>query len=196
LRAQALMLVGWSTLLRRSELVARTRRDWHPTPDGDDGLLQVARTKGKKRVQERYVIPRAREKLDDWLGEAGLTAAGIAEDHPAFPRLNRNGVVSRRRPKALHPGEVNLVYKDAGRRAGLSELEVKRIAGHSTRIGATHALAANGASLLQVQQAGGWDSPQMPALYLRQQAAREGAMAQWARDQDPALATPPRPPRP
>jgi len=55
------------------------------------------------------------------------------------------------------------------------------VAAHSTRIGATHALAEAGTDVLQVQQDGGWKSPQMPASYLRGQKARSGGMAQWFR---------------
>jgi integrase len=183
LRTQALVLIAWSTMLRRSELVARRVCDWRPAADRYDGTLFVERTKGKKKVQFRYVTPPARAQLERWLEAAGLTGERVPEEMPLFPRLNRNGLVSRTAPKALHPNEVALAFKDVARRGGLSELEVKRIAGHSTRIGATHALAKSGASLLQVQQAGGWESPQMPAQYLREQEASDGAMAQWYQTQ-------------
>jgi hypothetical protein len=58
-----------------------------------------------------------------------------------FARLNRNGDPL---PKALHTNQVALIFKDAARRAGLPESEVARIAGHSTRIGATHELSRYG----------------------------------------------------
>src|SRR5262249_33697099 len=51
LRAKALVLTGFSTMLRRSELVARRRRDWQPNVDGDDGVMRIERTKGKKKLQ-------------------------------------------------------------------------------------------------------------------------------------------------
>jgi hypothetical protein len=65
--------------------------------------------------------------------------------------------------------------------AGFKKREIKMVAAHSTRIGATHALAEAGTDVLQVQQDGGWKSPQMPASYLRGQKARSGGMAQWFR---------------
>jgi hypothetical protein len=49
LRAKALVLIAWSTMLRRSELVARRAAEWRPAADRDDGTLLVERTKGKKK---------------------------------------------------------------------------------------------------------------------------------------------------
>jgi hypothetical protein len=77
--------------------------------------------------------------------------------------------------------EVALIVKDVARRAGFKKREIKMVAAHSTRIGATHALAEAGTDVLQVQQDGGWKSPQMPASYLRGQKACSGGMAQWFR---------------
>jgi len=99
-----------------------------------------------------------------------------------FVRLNRNG---QPLPKALHPNQVALIVKDLAHRAGYRKREINTIAAHSTRIGATHALAEAGTDVLQVQQDGGWKSPQMPATYLRGQRARSGGMAQWFRTLHP-----------
>jgi len=97
--------------------------------------------------------------------------------------LNRNRLAT---DKPLHANQVAVVFKDAARRAGLNERQVERIAGHSTRIGATHELGRAGASLTQLMRAGGWLSPQMPATYLRESEVKLGAMAQWARDRTEA----------
>jgi len=58
---------------------------------------------------------------------------------------------------------------------------VRRIAAQSIRIGATHALAESGVSVLEVMQEGGWKGPQMPARYLREVAVSSGGMARWSR---------------
>ena len=47
-----------------------------------------------------------------------------------------------------------------------------RVSGHSLRVGAAQSLAAAGAGLVQMQQAGRWQSPAMPAHY-----AARGAVA-------------------
>lgn len=174
LRAKALVTLAFSTMLRRSELVALEVTDFKPTPDAQDGTIRVRSSKADQAGHgaERYVSPEARRHLEAWLDAAGL------HDGPVFVRLNRN---AQPLPKALHPNQVALIVKDLARRAGFGKREINTIAAHSTRIGATHALAEAGTDVLQVQQDGGWKSPQMPATYLRGQRARSGGMAQWFR---------------
>jgi site-specific recombinase XerD len=174
LRAKALATLAFSTLLRRSELVALEVADFKLTQGADDGTVRVRSSKADQAGHgaERYVSAEARRHLETWLDAAGI------QDGPVFVRLNRNGAPLK---KALHPNQVALIVKDVARRAGFKEREIKMVAAHSTRIGATHALAEAGTDVLQVQQDGGWKSPQMPASYLRGQKARSGGMAQWFR---------------
>ena len=49
--------------------------------------------------------------------------------------------------------------------------------GHSPRVGMAQDLAANGASVVEMQLAGRWRSPVMPARYARNQSAARGAVA-------------------
>ena len=178
LRAKALVTLAFSTMLRRSELVALEVTDFKPTPDAQDGTIRLRSSKADQAGHgaERYVSPEARRHLEAWLDASGIHEGAI------FVRLNRNG---QPLPKALHPNQVALIVKDLARRAGFGKREIKTIAAHSTRIGATHALAEAGTDVLQVQQDGGWKSPQMPATYLRGQRARSGGMAQWFRARSP-----------
>ena len=46
--------------------------------------------------------------------------------------------------------------------------------GHSLRIGSAVSASAKGASLPQMQAAGGWTAPDMPAHYARQASVRTG----------------------
>jgi hypothetical protein len=73
------------------------------------------------------------------------------------------------------------MFKDLAPRAGYAEHEVAGIAGHSTRIGATHALGQAGFSNVLIQHDGGWNSPQMVGTYTRERQVKVGAMAQWFR---------------
>lgn len=52
-----------------------------------------------------------------------------------------------------------------------------RITWHSLRIGSAQELMVRRASLVALQDAGRWQSPNMPARYVRGQLAAEGAMA-------------------
>ena len=51
--------------------------------------------------------------------------------------------------------------------------------GHSPRVGMAQDLAANGAELPALMEAGRWESPTMPARYTRSQAAERGAVANY-----------------
>ena len=52
-----------------------------------------------------------------------------------------------------------------------------RVSGHSLRVGSAQSLAAAGAGLVELQEAGDWQSPAMPAHYARHQLAARGAVA-------------------
>ena len=51
------------------------------------------------------------------------------------------------------------------------------VSAHSFRIGSAQSLARRGATLPQLQTAGRWKSPLMPAAYCRNEAAGNGAIA-------------------
>ena len=53
------------------------------------------------------------------------------------------------------------------------------ISGHSLRVGSAVSLAQAGASVVEMQQAGRWKSPQMPAHYARVKEAERGAVARY-----------------
>ena len=46
-----------------------------------------------------------------------------------------------------------------------------RVSGHSLRVGSAQSLAAAGAGLVELQEAGDWQAPTMPAHYARHQFA-------------------------
>ena len=51
------------------------------------------------------------------------------------------------------------------------------ISGHSLRVGSAVSLAQAGASVVDMQNAGRWKSPQMPAHYAKAELAERGAVA-------------------
>ena len=62
------------------------------------------------------------------------------------------------------------------RRAGAADLE-GRFSGHSLRVGGAQSLASAGASVVEMQTAGRWQSPSMPGRYARGELAARGAVA-------------------
>ena len=101
----------------------------------------------------------------------GVVAAGIdAADAPLFPALDRWGRI-RDAGRAMQPRAVADVVRQRAAAIGL------RATGHSLRVGAAVSMASRGASLVAMQQAGGWTAPDMPAHYGRQASARSGPVA-------------------
>ena len=49
-----------------------------------------------------------------------------------------------------------------------------KVSGHSLRVGSAQELARNGASIAELQQAGGWISKSMPGKYVRHETAARG----------------------
>ena len=81
-------------------------------------------------------------------------------------------------PTALDAGQVARIYKAIAQLAGV---DVKRIAGHSTRIGVAHDLRAFGANDSEIMEAAGWTSLASLLRYLRGRNVEEGAMIRMAR---------------
>ncbi len=87
---------------------------------------------------------------------------------------------------ALHPGSIGPIWRAIIRRAFDSgalpdltrdDLEhwLKRISGHSTRVGLNQDLFASGEDLAGIMDALRWKSPRMPLAYNRNLAAENGA---------------------
>ena len=72
--------------------------------------------------------------------------------------------------RPLHSVYIGQFIKERCRRAG-----IKKISGHSLRVGGAQTFAAAGISPVDMQIAGRWSSPSMPALYVRGQMAGKTA---------------------
>ena len=177
LRAKALLAVSYSTMARRSELVALTARDLRFNPDTSDGVAIIRMTKvGREEV--RYLAQEAMTPLRAWLAHAEISYG------PVFLRFENTGLVGRR---AIQPQEVARIIQRVGRllnerrSGGETVWPVDHLAAHSTRIGAAHDMAAAGIDLTSIMHSGGWTDPKMPRYYTRELAARESGMARMMR---------------
>ena len=146
----ALCSVMWDGLLRQSEAVALYWQDVSKMPD-ETGRLRIRRSKNDP-FGKGYVVYLSRQTMKDLWAIRGKESGSI------FEMSTRT--VSRRIKAATH-------------RANLPG----NFSGHSPRVGMAQDLAANGASLVEMQQAGRWRRPEMPGLYTRNQSAERGAVA-------------------
>lgn len=136
----ALLLVGYASACRRSELAAMTIE--HVRRHGDEGfVIWLDRTKDEKdATKAREVgIPAVGgalcpvEALDVWLGMAEIAQG------PLFRRVTRYDTVGN---NALNPGSIAQILKALARAAGYSD---HLVAGHSLRSGHATTAAKNSA---------------------------------------------------
>ena len=166
LRDAALIAVMSDCLLRVSEAVALQVDDLQLEEDGT-ARLTIGRSKTDQEGEGTilYVGAPTVSRIRAWLAAASI------ESGPIFRRVRRGDKVIG--AKALSTRAARDIIK---RRAADADLQ-GRFSGHSLRVGSAQSLAAGGASLVEMQTAGRWQSPAMPGLYARGQLAARGAVA-------------------
>ena len=170
-RNRALLAVAYDTLLRRSELVALQVGDLIVERDGSATVL-VGRTKTDRegRGARLWVAPDSVALVNAWLERSGIAQGGLF-------RSLRHGVVGA----VLGAGEVSRIFKRMARDAELPIEAVEDISGHSTRVGATQDMIAEGIALAAIMQAGRWKTEESVSRYGERLLARRSAAAQLAR---------------
>ena len=166
-RDLALMMVMRELLVRRSGAVALDVAHLTFAKDGSATVL-IARSATDQEGQGavRWLSPRTVTHLRRWLTAAGITAG------PFFAAVNKGGAVGER----LTDWDVPRILK---RLAVLAGIDASGVSGHSCRVGMAQDLAAEGAELPAIMQAGRWKSPEMPARYAERMTAGRGAVAKF-----------------
>lgn len=155
LRDKAIILLGFATASRRSELVNLTTSDIERKARGIVVTIHAHKTneilrKGIVAVHSEYCPIRA---LDDWLDAAGIASG------PLFRAVNRYGNVA---DTALTPQVVAKVVKRAAQAAGLNPDE---FAGHSLRSGIVTASGQKGFNIQAGMKQTGHKTPGMVMRY-------------------------------
>ena len=170
IRNSAILRVMSDGLLRISEVV-ELRID-----DLEDNTLRIrfSKTDQEGEGEYLYLCKDTRLIVQKWLKRSGLTEGYL------FRRMTARGdnlYVNKDtgEPSALTADGVRKIIKQSAARVGLTE----KVSGHSLRIGTTVSLAQSGASLVDIQTAGRWKDPGMPAHYARAQFAERGAIARF-----------------
>ena len=165
LRDGALIAAMSDALLRVSEASALNVADMQRAEDGS-GTLTILRSKTDQQARGhvRYLGASTVVRIGAYLDRAGH------HDGPLFRRVYRG---DKPAPGRLSARSIRTIITRRAAAAGVTG----HVSGHSLRIGAAQSLAAAGAGLVELQQAGDWDSPTMPARYTRHQAAARGAVA-------------------
>ena len=166
LRDAAIISVMSEGLLRVGELAALTVEDLVWKADGSSRLtIRRSKTDQEGRGAVLFLGPAAVERIRAWLQASGIKKGAL------FRRFYQGGKVGNDVP--LSTVTVREIIQQRCTRVGVEGY----ISGHSLRVGGAQTLAAAGASLVELQTAGRWRSPEMPAYYSRSQQAARGAVA-------------------
>ena len=107
---------------------------------------------------------------------AWLSASGVAGG-PLFRSLRKDGTVGERLPAS----QVPRIYRAMAERAGLPPHVVRRISGHSPRVGAAQDMIAAGIGIPAIMQAGRWKNATMVQRYGERLLPKRNGAAQLAR---------------
>ena len=160
LRDAALIRLMSDCLLRISEAVA---------VDVGDIQKSTLRIKSSKTDQEGrgevlYVGGPTLKLIDRYCTSADIQSGAL------FRRIRRGDNITGER---LTDVSARRIIKARSKAAGVEGF----ISGHSLRVGSAVSLAQAGASVVDMQNAGRWKSPQMPAHYAKAELAERGAVA-------------------
>jgi integrase len=166
-----MLCVAYKTLARRGELVALEVKDLDFHPDGT-GLAMIRRGKTDAEGQGRvaYLSRETVRRLRAWLESAKIGEGAV------FRRLIGQAQIGG----PLNPGSIAPIFKRVASWIGMPEKTVKRVSGHSTRVGAMQDLAALDIDLAAITHAGGWKSTRMPLKYAEKINAARSGMAKMA----------------
>ena len=165
-RDRALLLLAYTLMARRSELVALNVGDFDVHPDGSATVTFERHKTGEQATS--YLTAPVMDVVRDWWNAAGINKGAV------LVRLDAAGSGRRTR---LTAQSVALVMKRIARELNLPDLDPRRVSSHSARIGATNDLVEDGAPDAAIMRDAGWKTPRMVGLYSRGAKARHGAMA-------------------
>lgn len=149
MRDRLLILIAYENLLRRSEIISLYIEDLMPIDHPQyyaKILLRKSKTDPFKEGRWLYLSKEAYHATHAWLDQSGLT----------FGYLFRGMRKGLHMTEQLHGGQVNKILKKRAKQAGLGDDVIKKISGHSIRVGAAQDLCLAGKTLPQIMAKGRW----------------------------------------
>ena len=162
LRDAVLIRLMSDCLLRISEAVAVNVEDLK----GKTLLVRSSKTDQEGRGVVLYVGVPTLKLIDRYCTSADIQSGAL------FRRIRRGDHVTGER---LTDVSARRIIKARSQAAGVEGF----ISGHSLRVGSAVSLAQAGASVVDMQNAGRWKSPTMPAHYAKSELAARGAVARF-----------------
>ena len=162
LRDAALIRLMSDCLLRISEAVAVNVGDLHK----NTLRIKSSKTDQEGRGEVLFVGSPTLKIINRYCTKAEIDKGAL------FRRIRRGDHVQMDR---LTVDSTRIIIKARSKAAGVEGF----ISGHSLRVGSAVSLAQAGASVVDMQNAGRWKSPTMPAHYAKAEIAERGAVARF-----------------
>ena len=171
LRNSAIIRVMSDGMLRASEVTELKVSDL----EGKGLTIRFSKTDPEGQGSHVHLCVETRRILKKWLERAEITEGYV------FRYITKRGdkVDSKYTGKMSYNALQAMIQRSAAR-VGITE----KIGTHSLRIGTAVSLVSKGASLVEMQVAGRWKSPSMPAHYARAQLAENGAIARYKESEE------------
>lgn len=154
-------MVAYDTLCRRSELVSLQVKDVKVNIkngiETSSILLRKSKTDQDSTGKWLHLSQRAHLALMEWIKELPKGQEYLMVGIDRGVRISCSN---------LNSGQVNRIYKRIARNAGLDELVIEGISGHSMRVGAAQDLLNSGASMPIIMQRGRWSKTDTVMRYL------------------------------
>lgn len=162
LRDAALIRLMSDCLLRISEVVAVNVGDLQKSTL----RIKSSKTDQEGRGEVLYVGGPTLKLIDRYTTRAEIQSGAL------FRRIRRGDHIQKTR---LTADSARCIIKARSKAAGVDGF----ISGHSLRVGSAVSLAQAGATVVDMQNAGRWKSPMMPAHYAKAELAERGAVARF-----------------
>ena len=161
LRDSAMIRLMSDCLLRISEVVAVNIEDVKSTL-----AIHSSKTDQEGKGESLYIGDPTRKVIKQYCAAAEIKTGVL------FRRIRRGGHIT---PERLSVVSARRIIKKRAKDAGIEGF----ISGHSLRVGTAVSLAQAGATLVDMQTAGRWQDPSMPAHYAKAELAERGAVARF-----------------
>lgn len=160
LRDRALLHLAYESMRRRSELVSLQIEDITPTTTGAALLLRKSKTDQESNGTWLHVSSTAFSEIRRWLQSAKIQNGYLLRGVQGNDRVT----------KQLCGGQIGRIYKRLAKNAGLPQMTIEQISGHSLRVGAAQEMILRGASLPQIMVKGGWTKSDTVMRYVEKTA--------------------------
>ena len=157
-RDKALLLLAYDSLCRRGELVSLKINDIVYDDSGIPVLIHLRKSKTDQEAVGKTIriTMKTQAAIKGWIDNAKITTGFI------FRGVKNNGHIS----EFLSPGQINRIYKRMATEAKVPKEQIKKISGHSIRVGAAQDLIKSGVSLPILMNRGRWSKPDTAMRYV------------------------------